>query len=145
MNALIPKPKDFIRSELQAIIEQAVEQMQPHLLDKTLEYMSKNYAQPRMKHLEQFVEESMLYCFEYMQSVKTSQANNKDLIGIVTNVRGKIMAPRTEDIRVLTIREEGEAIVREATGTRTPSYLASTRTGLMLYLVLRALTRNYYD
>jgi hypothetical protein len=145
LNTVIQRERDFIRPELQTVVEQAVEQMPPQLLDKTLAYMSKNYTQARMKHLETFTEECLLYTFDYLQSIRTQAGRNTDLVGMVTQVRAKLMASRSEDIRVLTIREAGEQIVKEATGVKTPASLAATRTGLMLYLMLRAMTRQHYD
>lgn len=144
MNGLIPNARDFIRPELQRIIEEAMDQMPPQLLDKTLAYLSRNYNQSRMGHLEDFMQESLLYAFDYLQSIRTQVGRNTDLVGLIVNVRGMIMAARTEDVRVLSIRDKGEYIVKEATGVKTPAHVAATRTGLMLYLVLRAMTRQHY-
>ncbi|MFO6285214.1 hypothetical protein ACLBVW_37265, partial [Pseudomonas aeruginosa] len=76
--------------------------------------------------------------FDYMQSLPTMVARNNDLQTLLVKIRAKIMASKTENAQVIFMREEGEKLVRDATNSRVAAYIAATRTGLMLYLILRA-------
>ncbi|MOA42234.1 hypothetical protein D3C78_1642660 [compost metagenome] len=98
-----------------------------------------------MGQLEKLVDECLLYAFDYMQSIRTSVQRTNDLNGLIVKIRAKLMAPRSEDSRVLFMRDTGEELVREATKIKNPAVIAATRTGIMLYLILRAMTKSYYS
>lgn len=144
MHKVCTDKNDLIRGELLPIIESAMHTMPPQMLHSSLEYISRNFNQPRSKDLTKFVDECLLYTFEYMQSIKASVQRQNDLKDIISRLRLLVMAPKTSDVRVLTIRDMGDAIVKNATNSRHAGAIASTRTGLMLYICLRALTKSYY-
>lgn len=136
--------QNFIRPELVGIIEKIMPTMPPEMFMATLRHLSRNIGQPRAQKLEKLVDECLLYAFDYMQSLRTMVARNNDLQTLLVKIRAKIMASKTENAQVIFMREEGEKLVRDATNSRVPAYIAATRTGLMLYLILRAMTKNYY-
>lgn len=144
MHAVCTNKDNLIKPELLPIIESAMHTMPGQMLQTTLEFMARNFNQPRSKDLTKFVDECLLYTFEYMQSMKQSVQRQNDLKDLVTRVRLLVMAPKTSDVRVLTIRDMGDAIVKNATNSRHAGQIASTRTGLMLYIMLRAMCKNYY-
>ena len=45
----------------------------------------------------------------------------------------------------MRMRTQGEAIVKKAIKSRNPSVVASVRTGVMLYLVLRTFAMQHYN
>lgn len=137
--------QNFIKPELIKIVSSAMTTMDPEMLEKTLVYIVKNINQPRMGYIEKVMEESLLYAFDWMQSNKTMLGRNLDLANIIAKIRAKVMASKTEDSRVLYIRDEGERIVRDATKATNKAYIASCRTGMMLYFILRAICKQYYS
>jgi hypothetical protein len=136
--------ENLIKSELLPIISSAMHTMPEPMLIASLEFLARNFNQPRSKDLTTFVDECLLYTFEYMQSQKLSLQRGNDLKELLTRIRLLVMAPKTSDVRVLTIRDMGDAIVKNATNSRHAGQIASTRTGLMLYIALRTLTKAYY-
>lgn len=144
MKGVVNNREDLIKIELLPIISSAMHTMPEELLVKSLEYLSKNFNQPRTKDLTKFVDECLLYTFEYMQSNKSSTQKQTDLKELITRLRLLLMAPKSTDVRVLTLRTIGDKIVKDATGTRHLGQLASTRTGIILYLALRCLCKSYY-
>lgn len=144
MHGVCTNKDNLIKPELLPIIESAMHTMPSQMLVTSLEFLARNFSQPRSKDLTKFVDECLLYTFEYMQSIKASVQRQNDLKDLITRVRLLVMAPKTSDVRVLTIRDMGDAIVKNATNSRHAGQIASTRTGLMLYIMLRALTKNYY-
>jgi hypothetical protein len=52
---------------------------------------------------------------------------------------------RSTDPILFEIREETEKIVKLATGTRNVSLLSPIRTGVLLYITLRALAMRHYS
>jgi hypothetical protein len=136
---------NFIRPELLGIIERAmVDSMPADPFENTLKYICRNVAQPRMGHIDKMFEECLLYVFDQMQSERTQIQRSNDLEGLILKIRSKLMASRSSDPRVLYLREVGEKIVADATGVRNKAVLAATRTGVMLYITLRVLTKNHY-
>jgi len=144
MHSVCSNRENLIKPELLPIIESAMHTMPGQMLVTSLEFLARNFNQPRSKDLTKFVDECLLYTFEYMQSIKASVQRQNDLKELVTRIRLLVMAPKTSDVRVLTIRDMGDAIVKNATNSRHVGQIASTRTGLMLYVMLRALTKSYY-
>lgn len=136
--------ENLIKPELLPIIESAMHTMPSQMLVTSLEFLARNFNQPRNKDLTKFVDECLLYSFEYMQSIKASIQRQNDLKELVTRLRLLLMAPKTSDVRVLMIRDMGDAIVKNATNSRHSGAIASTRTGLVLYLILRTLTKSFY-
>jgi hypothetical protein len=54
------------------------------------------------------------------------------------------MSSRSSEVKLLKIRNSAEVIVRSSTKIKDPSAIAATRTGFMLYVVLRAFTMQHY-
>lgn len=144
MHTTIQHPDNFIKPQLLGIIESAMHTMPPQMLQDTLMFMSRNVGQARSKDITTMVDESLLYAFDYMQSNRSSTQRNTDLVDLISKIRAKVMAPKSDDYRVLKIRDVGEKIVFQATKSRHEGQLAATRTGVMLYIILRGLTRGYY-
>ncbi len=144
MHRVCTSRDDLLKSELLPVIGSAMHTMPEVMLIDTLEFLARNFNQPRSKDLTTFVDESLLYCFEYMQSIKQSVQRQNDLKDLVTRLRLLLMAPKSSDPRVLKIRDMGDQIVKNATNSRHAGQIASTRTGLTLYLILRAMTKAYY-
>lgn len=144
MHSVCTNRENLIKSDLLGVIGNAMHTMPEPMLISTLEFLARNFNQPRSKDLTKFVDESLLYCFEYMQSIKQSVQRNNDLKELTQKLRLLLMAPKSSDPRVLTIRDMGDAIVKNATNSKHAGQIAATRTGLTLYLILRAMTMRYY-
>lgn len=144
MHSTVQHPDNLIKAPLMAIIENAMHTMPPQMLTDSLLYMSRNVGQSRSKEITVMIDESLLYAFDYMQANRSSTQRNTDLADLIAKIRAKVMAPKSDDYRVLKIREVGEKIVKAATKSKHEGQIASTRTGIMLYLILRAMTKNFY-
>lgn len=142
---IVTNEANFIRPELMGVVERAMQDsMPPDPFLETLKYLVRNTGQARMQHLDKMLEECLLYVFDQMQSERTSIQRTNDVGGLVLKIKSKLMASRSSDPRVLYLREVGEKIVADATGVKNKAVQAATRTGLMLYITLRVLTKNHY-
>ena len=63
---------------------------------------------------------------------------------MLSRLRGVYMSSRSTDPILIDLRERTEKIVEIATNNKNPSNLASTRTGVLLYIVLRTFTMKHY-
>lgn len=142
---VITNEANFIRPELMGVIERAMQDSMPaQPFEDTLKYMVANVGKSRMGHIDKMLEECLLYVFDQMQSERTAIQRSNDLEGLILKIKSKLMASRSSDPRVLYLRDVGEKVVGDATGVRNKAVLAATRTGIMLYMTLRVMTKNHY-
>lgn len=142
---IITNEANFVRPELMGVIERAMQDSMPaQPFEDTLKYIVRNTGQARMAHLDKMLEECLLYVFDQMQSERTAIQRSNDLEGLILKVKSKLMASRSSDPRVLYLRDVGEKVVADATGVKNKAVLAATRTGIMLYMTLRVMTKNHY-
>tara|TARA_Y100000592_G_scaffold94868_1_gene160340 strand:+ start:113 stop:1399 length:1287 start_codon:yes stop_codon:yes gene_type:complete len=144
LHETVSDSSNFIKSELTGIITSAMKTMPERFLTDTLMFMSKHYRSPRYAHIEELVDETLLHAFDYISSNRAILANPNDLAGMLTRLRAVYMSSRSSDASLLKMRKLSEEIVEKAIKSRNVSIIASVRTGLMLYLVLRAFTMKHY-
>jgi hypothetical protein len=145
MNEVVQSESNLIKGELLEVIGSAMPTMPPKLLKETLRVLSKNYNQRNQKYLEEIVNETLLYTFDYLQSNRAVLGRTNDLPGLLTKLRSLLMASRSSDPTVLKLRQYTEKLVRQSVTTRNGAVIASVRTGLLLYITLRALTKDHYS
>jgi hypothetical protein len=145
MNEVAQSESNLIKPELIDVISSAMPTMPPKLLTESLTYLSKNYNQRNQKYLEEIVNETLLYMFDYLQSNRSVLGRKNDLPGLLTKLRSLLMASRSSDATVLKLRQHTEKLVRQSVTTRNNAVIASVRTGVLLYITLRALTKDHYS
>lgn len=134
----------FIRPELVNVIESTISSMPSHLFIRALEHMSDNFNFDHDR-ISKFMDNSVIFAFNLMQSERSSLRRTQDLKGLMTKVRSKLMAPKNTEPEIVIIREFGERLIRDAINIRNPAVIASVRSGCVLYLVLRTMTKNHYS
>lgn len=142
---IIQSERSFVRDELLEVVSSAMRTMPVPLLRDTLIYMSRNYGRAQHKYLEEITEEALLYVFDYLQANRQLLGRTNDLSGLLARLRALLMASRSSDPTILKLRELTEKLVRNSVRTRNQPVIASVRTGTLLYLVLRTLTKQYYS
>lgn len=144
LNAIVTDKNSFIREELVAIIEKLMHTMPPKLFRETLAWMSLNYRQNGAGLIEESLNETLIHSFDYLSHNRDLVRNNSDLAGLLAKLRGVYMSSRSTDPILFSLREKVEKIVKQATGNKNGSVIASVRTGVLLYTVLRAMTMKHY-
>jgi len=136
----------FVRDDLIDVVADAVHTMNPKLLVSSLEWMSINRHSKRDKDMiTELVDETLIYAFGLIVADRDLYNSRSGLGNIITRLRGLYTASRMSDPVLLKTKEISEKIVVLATGTRNSSMVASVRTGLQLYLVLRAMSMDFYQ
>ena len=86
----------------------------------------------------------LVHVFDQFVKDRTLQKNVKDLGALLKHMRSLYTASRSKgDVEVM--RNIGEAIIRKHLRSKNDSVIAATRTGLLLYIVLRTFARDYYS
>lgn len=134
----------FIKHDLLLILSEAMYTTPPPLIEQTLKWCSLNARTAKGKELDDLIEMVIVHSFGYLQGNRTSTRETNDLVGFITRLRGVYTSSRSTDPHLLAIRALAQKIVTKATTIKNPSTIASVRTSLMLYLVLRAFTMSYY-
>ena len=145
INDIVDDKPSFIKQELIDVVGDAMHTMSPKLLQITLEWMSVNYRTKESERLEALVKETLLFAFDLISSDRALYAKNSGLTPLISKLRSLYMASRMSDPVLLNTKELSEWVVNQAIVTKNSSVIASVRTGLQLYIVIRALAKNYYQ
>ena len=145
INSIITDRNSFVREELVTIIVKLMQTMPERLFRETLNWMSDNYRQNGAKEIEEILNETLIHSFDYLSDNRDAVRNSHDLPGLMSRLRGVYMSSRSTDPALLELRKKTETIVKKATGNKNDSNVASTRTGVLLYLVLRAMTMRHFE
>lgn len=141
---IVQNERSLIRDEILDVIASAMHTMPPPLLRESLEYLARNYRQPRQKYLEELVRETLLYVFDFLQKNRTTLGRAQPLDVIVARLRALLTASRSTDPAVIQLRELSEKLVTNAVKTRNTATIASVRTGVLLYITLRVMCKSHY-
>ena len=145
IHSIITDKRSFIKEELKSVIEKLVHTMSPRMFEKTLEWMSHNYRQKGAESIEEGVTNVILYSLDYLKVNKSTLRNLNDLPGMLSKLRGSFMSSRNTDPLIVETKKQFEDIVHQATGSKHTGIIASVRTGAMLYVVARTLTKKHYS
>jgi hypothetical protein len=144
LNSIISDKNSFIKQELIDVVSDMMHTMPERLLVQSLEWCSSNYGHLKDKLIEQAIDAVMEHAFDYLSDNKALLHNKADIATLISKLRGAYMSSRSTDDKIILSRELCEKIVINATRTKNDSVVSSTRTGLMIYFVLRSITMKHY-
>lgn len=145
LHSIISDKNSFIKDELLTVIISVMHTMVPKNLIKTLEWMSANYRHSEAQEIEKLIDMVLIHSFGYLSNNSNVLRDNTDLAGLISKLKGVYMSSRSTDEELLNIRETAKNIVTRATGLHNDGIVSSIRTGLCLYLCLRAFTMHHYS
>lgn len=151
LHDVIPDKATFIRDEVFSVITGSMHTMPPRGLLEALSFMSDNYhvtdralrTEGGSNIIVELVDETLLHAFDFLSANRNILRQN-DLGMLVSRLKAIYMSSRSSDPSLMKMRDLAEEIVRQTATTKNPSVIASIRTGILLYLVLRAFTMKYY-
>lgn len=144
IHSVLTDQNSFIKQELTDLVEQIMPTMPPKYFQQTLVWLSANANSNAGNKIKQLLENTLIHCFDYLSEDKGIVRNTHDIAGMLSRLRGVYRSAKSSDPMLLKIREECESIVEKATHLRNESVVASVRTGVLLYISLRAMTKGYY-
>lgn len=145
LKTIIPDRNSFIKQELIDVVCNMMQTMPEKLLILSLEYVSANYGHTNDNLVEDAVDSVMDHAFDYLSQNKQLLHNRADIGNLISKVRGTYMSSRATDEMLVTAREDVRRVVVNATKSKNDSVVAATRTGLAIYLLLRAITMKHYS
>jgi len=144
IRSVISDRNSFIREELVDVVGSAMQTMPESLFRKTLEYMSDNYNHRQSKDIEEVLDKVLVHAFAYLADNRELVSKNTNLAELLSRLRGVYTSSRSTDPELFHLRETAERVVERATANRNDHVIASVRTGILLYIVLRAFTMHHY-
>lgn len=143
INDVVVDKGRFIKPELVEVITSAISTIPEKLLYDALNHLTGKVMED--KKIQEFLEKVILHAFEYLGSEHDSKLilRNKGLL--IARLKALYMASRSSDPLLLDMRNLGIKIFKKNIATKSDSVLASVRTGVMLYIVLRTFSKDYYN
>lgn len=141
---IIQDKPTFVRQELVDIISDAMHTMNPEHLYQTLNYCSDNAGRRGDRNIDALVDETLLHAYHYISENRGLMASPSDLAGLIGKLKNLYSASRMNDPQLIKMRDLADKIINRSVKSRNSAALASVRTGLQLYIVLRSFARNYY-
>lgn len=145
LKSILSDKNSFIREELLMVITKIMPSAKYGHLRSALEHVSANYFKKDHQKIERIVNLSMVHAYAYLAENRVSLRSNVDLSSMLMRLKGAYTSSRSTDPDLLELRSLVEEIIRPAVDSRTEAVVASVRTGVLLYLVSRAYTMQYYS
>lgn len=144
INDIIYDKATFIKPELMAIIADIQPNLDMTIFKDALTYMSKNYGPKHDSDIELLLEHTLNHAINWMYHERSMLSDNKDVKGILVKLRSLYIASRSSDPLVLDIRSISDQLIRKVTHLQNPAIISTARTAVLLYVILRTFSMNYY-
>lgn len=145
IETIIPLKISFIKSELIQVIGSMQHTMDIDKMTECLQEFSKRYLDKGYEEFHDFVNMVLVHCFDTIGRDKNFQRHGVALTTLLPLLRGMYTSSRSTDPMLLELRKVGDVVISKTTSLKTPAKVASVRTGLMLYLILRTFTKGHYS
>lgn len=145
INQIIHDKQSFMKVDLMEAIKRMLPTMQPRLFIQTLEWLSDNYVPSTIKEMQTYLNDVLVHSFEYLVESGSNLRGSIDLPELLIRLRGVYTSSRGEDPKLLYLRSTTEEYVTLATRNRNRNIISAIRTGVLLYIVARAITRHHYS
>lgn len=93
--------------------------------------------------VEQLLDLTMIHVFDQFAKDRTLQKAIKDLPVLIAYMRSLYTAPRSKG-DVLELRNGFESLIKKYVKTKTQATTSSVRTGLLLYILIRTFSKDYF-
>lgn len=142
---IISDQSTFIREELIDIIVDALHTVNRSYLEQSLEYCSENFGRGGDKNIEKLIDETLLHAYRYISDNEGIMSSGSDLGTLIFKLKNLYLASRMSDSQLLSMRDLSEKIVSKSVRSRNSAAMASVRTAIQLYIVIRAFSKKYYQ
>ena len=142
MERILTEGGSFYKEELIEPASGVLESMPKDKLTHVITSFPQYYNNPRKVKYREFVDAVVLHMFEYLHVHGVKRTNVYD---VLIKMRGAYGAPLSKNDMIKVIRKDGDEIIEEITGIKTQQTVQLIRTGLCLYIVLRVLSKDFYD
>lgn len=141
LGTILNDPNSFVRDNLVHVVSVAMSNVPEHHIKEALYYLCDNHGDPRQKYLEELCDEILLHAFEYIHS-KGTGVNN--LNTLAAKMKAIYTASRSSNEAVLKMRDLAWKLAEASVTSKDRQVKVGVRTAVMLYVLLRTLSMNFY-
>ena len=98
-----------------------------------------------MDKTKELLDEVLLHAFDHFSKDRYASLKLNDLGSMLIKFRALYVASRSKDDKLMNMRDIAEKLVRESCKTKSGVIVYSVRTGVKLYILLRAFTMKHYN
>lgn len=144
LKTIAPQPQEFIKMNLVEVIDSTVTTMPKKPFLDTLAYFSTR-AGARDMDTTVVMEEIIINTFQYIADNPKAITDLRDLSHVIKTLKDLYTAGKSTNPSILKTRTLCEKIAKKATKISNSVTLSGIRTGLILYIILRAFTKDHYS
>lgn len=143
MDRVISDFADLHRKELLAVIMKLNTSADERTVTEAIRFIHQNYREDKkLTYVRKYVEEVLMYSLNFIHEKKYKM---NDLGNILLKLRAMFVGSRVNDNVILAIRDMGDRIILGTGTTKPGASVSPERTALTMYIIARALTKNYYS
>ena len=142
--ATVVEPRALIKSELVHIIGEAITTMPESPVFQILTYLSE-LVRTNDRNAYKLIDESMMFLFNYLQHEGKQDNSLSNITLLLEKLKNLLTASKTKDHTILELRRLSEKVVLKGSPIRNKAAVSGLKTGLILYLILRAITKHHYS
>lgn len=141
---VLPDANTFSKHELIKLVSKANPTTGETYLERTLHWLSEFYFTDDHKLIEKIVVDSLTLCYSYLEDENYIRSHAKDLGFLLVKLKNMIMSSRSSNETLIALREIGLVPVEASAETSNPQLMASIRTSMILYIFIRAYTKDFF-
>lgn len=142
LDRILTEESSFFKEELMGYVTGVLDNVRVDMLTQVLQEFPKRFNNPKKPEYKLFAETVVLHMFEYLHANGIKKSN---VYNVLIKMRGAYGASRSNNDMVKTIRDLGDQIVVEITGRTTPQWVLGVRTAFSLFIVLRVISKDYFE
>lgn len=132
----------FIKKPLVDVVLNLMTTTSEHAFIETLRMICHEPVGSFREEVEWMMEHTLIHAFDY---IAKNRIRFNDVGIILVKLRAIYMSSKSTDPILLELRERIEKYVKANTHLKSPAALASVRTAIMLYFLLRAISSHQYS
>lgn len=133
----------FVKKELIVVISDVMQTMPDKFLLDALVFLS-GKVRDSDQESQKLLEEVLLHAYDHFNKDRYANMRLNDMGTMLIKFRALYVASRSKEQNLMDMRDKAEKLVAKAIVSKNPVIVASVRTGLMLYILLRAFSMNHY-
>jgi hypothetical protein len=142
---IISDKNSFIKEELVKVILNLVPNMPERLFRLCLENTTKQYYGAGIKQIDDILDRVLVHAYDYFMTNKNILTDKTvDLADILQRLKGIYTSSRATDQDLKDLRKITEKFVAHAIDNKVSTNISSVRTGFLLYIMARTLTKHHY-
>jgi hypothetical protein len=133
---------EFVKPELVKVIGGLIPTMPQPLLAQAIVAFHEQYGK-KNKQVKEWFDLIIVHCFEQVLSKPETAKKVDNIPELLVYMKSLYMASKSKG-DVETMRNNGERFIKKNVKNNNNSVIAAVRTGLMLYVLLRMFSKDYY-